>query len=254
MVDEALRWNAIAIKDDPTEFEYYWTRSNLFLSVGLAASARAAVEQGRTITKADDYANVALVRVIYRQEGANALRNYVRSANLEQSSHALALLEAGYARLLLGEAAAAKDLIARALRAPDLIPGFADDPLWLRGQLAMSPSYRVDLAAAELGLGDRASAERELNSVLATLNSMISAGVERNATYELRAEVHALTNHADEAIKDLGAAVKLGWRRSWWAVNEPYFASLRPRKDFQNLMAEVNRTNDQLIEKIKLIQ
>ena len=251
-VDEALHWNSIAIKNAPGEFEYYWTRSNLFLSVGLARSARTAVEQGRAATNADDYANIAMVRVIFCQEGPDAMRNYVRSVNLEGSSHAFALLEAGYARLMLGEAAQAKELISRALAAPDLIPGFADGPFWLRGQLAMSPSYRIDLAAADIKLGDTVSAERELNVVLATLDRMISAGVERNATFELRAKVHALENHGDDAMRDLGKAAKLGWRRAWWAMQEPYFASLRPRRDFQDLIAELNRTNDQLIEKSKL--
>jgi transcriptional activator of cad operon len=253
-VEEATRWNSIAIKDAPTEFEYYWTRSNLFLSVGLAGPARTAVELGRKATNEDDQANIAMVRIIFCQEGPDALRNYVRSVNLEQSSHAFALFEAAYARLLLGEPAAAKALISRALVAHDLVSGFADGPFWLRGQLATSPSYRIDLAAAELELGDRASGERELNEVLATLNRMIAAGVERYATFELRAKVHALASRGDDAMRDLSKAAKLGWRRAWWAVHEPYFASLRPRKDFQDLIAETNRSNDRLIEKVKLLQ
>jgi hypothetical protein len=157
-------------------------------------------------------------------------------------------------RLLLGEPVKAKELIARALAARDLIPGFADGPFWLRGELATSPSYRIDLATAELELGDRVSAERELNLVLATLDRMIAAGVERNATFELRAKVHALENRSDDAMKDLSKAAKLGWRRAWWAMHEPYFASLRTREDFQELIAETNQSNDRLIEKIKLSQ
>ena len=253
-VDEALRWNSIAIKDaTPADFQYYWTRSSLFLSVGLAELARKAVEEGRTATKDDD-ANIAMVRVIYCQEGSDALRNYVRSLNLGQSSHGYALLEAAYAHLLLGESAEAKKLISRALAAPDLIPGFADDPLWLRGQLATSPSYRIDLAVADLGLGDRVSAERELNIVLEVLTKMIAAGVERHATFELRAKVYALENRGDDAMKDLSKAAKLGWRRAWWAMHEPYFESLRPREDFQDLIAETNRSNNGFVEKIKLSQ
>jgi transcriptional activator of cad operon len=253
-VDEAARWNSIAIKDAPTEFEYYWTRSNLFLSLGLAGPARTAVELGRKVTNDDEQANTAMLRIVFLQEGPAALRNYVRSVNLEQSSHAIALFEAAYARLLLDEPAAAKDLISRALVAHDLVPGFADGPFWLRGQLATSPSYRIDLAAAELELGDRVAAEHELHEVLATLNRMIAAGVERYATFELRAKVHALENRGDDAMRDLGKAAKLGWRRAWWAMHEPYFASLRPRKDFEDLIAETNRSNDRLIEKVKLLQ
>ena len=37
-IDEALRWNAETLKAEPSdEFEFYWTRSDLFLSVGLPA-------------------------------------------------------------------------------------------------------------------------------------------------------------------------------------------------------------------------
>jgi transcriptional activator of cad operon len=253
-IDEAVRWNSTTIKDAPGEFEYYWTRSHLFLSLGLAKLARAAVEEGRVATKVDDDANVAMVRVIYCQEGSDALGSYVRSLNLGQSSHGYAFLEAAYAHLLLGESAEAKKLISRALAAPDLIPGFADDPYWLRGQLATSPSYRIDLAVADLALGDRVSAEHELNIVLEALNKMIAAGVERNATFELRAKVYALENRGDDAMKDLSKAAKLGWRRAWWAMHEPYFESLRPRKDFQDLIGETNRSNNALVEKIKLSQ
>jgi hypothetical protein len=80
---------------------------------------------------------------------------------------------------------------------------------------------------------------------------MIAAGVERFATYELRAKIYALKGRGDEAMRDLDKAAKLGWRGAWWAVHEPYFASLRPRTDFQALMTQVGRSNDQLIANLK---
>jgi hypothetical protein len=51
-------------------------------------------------------------------------------------------------------------------------------------------------------------------------------------------------------MRDLNKAVKLGWRRAWWAMNEPYLASLRGRSDFQALIAQVDRSNQQLSEKL----
>ena len=80
------------------------------------------------------------------------------------------------------------------------------------------------------------------------LDRMIAAGVNRNATYELRAKVHALQGQGDEAMRDLEKAVQLGWRRAWWAAHEPYFASLRARSDFQALLAHVSQSNDRLNE------
>jgi hypothetical protein len=153
--------------------------------------------------------------------------------------------------MLLGEAAAVKDLISRAAAAPDRIPGYAEWPFFARGARLEGTSYRLDLAVAELALDERDAALRELNSVLTMLNDMIASGVERYATYELRAKVFALEGQGDNAMRDLERAVKLGWRRSWWATHEPYFASLQPRSDFRELMTQVNRSNDRLTESIK---
>ena len=114
----------------------------------------------------------------------------------------------------------------------------------------MGTAYRLDLAVADFALGDRSSAQRELSSVLAMLNGMIAAGVERHGTYELRAKAFALDGQSDNAMQDLKRAAKLGWRRAWWAMHEPYFASLWPRGDFQALMNEVSRSNDRLKETI----
>jgi hypothetical protein len=115
----------------------------------------------------------------------------------------------------------------------------------------MGISYRVDLAAAELELGQRAEADKQLNIVLAMIGRMISSGVARHATYELRAKVYALMGRGDDAMSDLRKASRLGWRRAWWADHEPYFASLRSRSDFQELVSTVNRSNQSQIENIR---
>jgi transcriptional activator of cad operon len=249
-IDEALHWNAEALKAEPAGgFDLYSYRATLFLTVGLATPARAAVELGRSSTKDETGANAALVRVVYCERGTEALKSYLDSVHLDQSRSAAELDGAAYARLLLGDASAAKALIARALVAPDRSD--LPETWYARGEGAVGTSYRVDLALAELTLGDRTSAERELNTVLAMVNRMIAGGVERSATYELRAKVYALKGRGDDAMRDLGTAARLGWRSAWWAANEPYFASLRGRSDFQALMTRVIRSNDELATKIK---
>jgi TolB-like protein/DNA-binding winged helix-turn-helix (wHTH) protein/tetratricopeptide (TPR) repeat protein len=252
-VAEALQWNAESLKADPIgDFDLYWTRAGLLLAVGSAAPARAAIELGRKLTKNEAEANTALLRVAYREGGTGALRSYLDSVRLEQSTHFRALFESAYARLLLGDAPAVKELMARALTAPDRPSGYADDAWSARGEGPVGDSYRIDLAAAELALGDRASALHELDKVVALLDGMIAAGVERNATYALRAKAYALQGRAEDAMRDLGRAVKLGWRSAWWATHEPYFASLWSRVDFQALMAQVNRSNEGLTQSTKL--
>jgi TolB-like protein/DNA-binding winged helix-turn-helix (wHTH) protein/Tfp pilus assembly protein PilF len=251
-IDEALRWNATALQAEPNDdFNLYWTRATFYLAVGLVAPAREAVESGRSATKDEDQAAIALLRVVYREGGADALRAYLDSAQLERSPHAVALFEAAYARLLLGEAAAAKALIARAVVAPDRQTGFAEDPWYARGEGPIGNSYRIDLAAADAMLGDNAAARRESDAVIALLNRMMADGVERYGSYELRAKANALAGRSDEAMRDLRKAATLGWRRAWWATHEPYFAALRSRSDFQVLMTQVNRSNDQFMPALR---
>ena len=249
-IDEALRWNSAAIKAVPhPDFDLYWRRAGLYLVLGLAAPAREAVEAGHTATQQLDAA--ALVRVVFCEGGADALRRYLSVVPLDQSTASVALMAAAYAHLLLGDAARVKQLMAQALAASDLLAGYADLPWYARGARDMGTSYRVDLATAELSLGERAAAERELDIVLAMLNRMIAAGVERYATYELRAKVYALQGRSDAAMRDLDKAAALGWRRVWWARHEPYFAGLESRSDYQALLARVSASNEKLIERVQ---
>ncbi len=250
-IDEALRWNRQSLDAEPNDdFDLYWNRATLFLSLGLSAAARQSIDIGLTRTKDDIGAKAALVRVVYCTGGASALKNYLGSARLEEDDSAIVLNEAAYAHLMLGDPSAVNGLLARALVAPDRLPGFADTPWYARGERAVGISYRLDLAAAQVQLGDSASAIRELTPVLAMVNKMIAAGVERYATYELRAKVYALEGKTDDAMRDMIQAVKLGWRRAWWAKNEPYLAALRGRSDFQALIGEVDRSNQVVIEKL----
>jgi TolB-like protein/DNA-binding winged helix-turn-helix (wHTH) protein/tetratricopeptide (TPR) repeat protein len=250
-LDEALRWNDESLKADETgDFNLYWTSAALFLSLGMAEPAHTAVERGRVATKDNVGADAAMVRVEYCEGGESALRTYLASGNLYQSTDVAVLHEAAYAKMLLGDAAAAKELTSRALAAANRPPGFAEAPWYARGAQPMGISYRLDLAVADLTLGDRVTAQRELDPLLGMLNRMINAGVERHATYELRAKVYALLGKGDDSMRDLELAAKLGWRRAWWAEHEPYFASLRARQDFQSLIAKVNRSNAELIKKL----
>jgi tetratricopeptide (TPR) repeat protein len=249
--DAALHWNAESLKTATSDdFEYYWTRSDLLLSVALTSAARAAIDGGRVATKDADNAKVALVRVVYCEGGESALRIYLQAAHLDQSIHANALFEAAYGALLLGDAVAVKRLTAKAMAAPDRAPGYAEDAWYARGIRSEMAPYQLNVAAADLAMGDRASAQRELQRLVSMLDAMIAAGVERHATYQYRAEAHALLGQGDEAMRDLASAVKLGWRRVWWARHEPYFASLYPRGDFRALMDSVERANEPLAAKI----
>jgi transcriptional activator of cad operon len=250
-IDEALRWNAESLKPEPhDDFDLYWTRATLYLSIGLAGPARNAAELGRKLTKDDENPKIALLRVAYCEGGVESLKRYMAATQLDQSSRAVALFESAYARMLLGDAPAVKELIARALRAPDRQTGYGENAWSARNVSPVGSSYRIDRAVAELALGDQPSAQRDLDAVLGMLNAMIAAGVERSGTYELRAKVYALKGQGDDAMRDLSQAAKLGWRRAWWATHEPYLVSLQSRSDFQALISQVKESNDQLARRI----
>jgi TolB-like protein/DNA-binding winged helix-turn-helix (wHTH) protein/Tfp pilus assembly protein PilF len=247
-IDEALRWNAASIQAEPENFDRYWMRIDLLLAVGLPRGARDSLEQGRAATRDGDEADAAQARVVLRESGLDALRTHLAATQLDRSPHAISLLEAAYSRLMLGEPKAARELMARAVAAPDRVPGLDDAPWDARA----GTSYRVDLAVADLDLGDHPAAAQELTRVRSMLDEMIAAGVQRHAVFELRAKVLALQGDANGAVRDLQKAAQLGWRRSWWAEKEPYFASLRPRTDYQAVIAKVNQSNEQLIQVIEI--
>jgi len=245
---DALRWNAESLKLAPDTFDYYWTRAELYWTLGLAKPARAALEEGRAATKDEETANVALGSVAYLEGGPEALRSQLKSAGLDDSRHAVTLVELARLRLLLGEPKAAADLINRALQAADRVPELIDTPWSAR----TGESCQLVLAGAELQMGENSAAFARLAGLTNMLDGMIGAGVERSATYALRAEARAMLGRGDVAMQDLNKAAALGWRRAWWAAHEPYFASLRSRADFQQLMKTVNDSNAQLLNGLNI--
>jgi TolB-like protein/DNA-binding winged helix-turn-helix (wHTH) protein/Flp pilus assembly protein TadD len=246
-IGEALKWNAKSIKLAPDEFDFYWTRAELYLTLGLTERAEASLEQGHTAAGEEELANVVLGRVIFMQGGVDELRHYLEKMQLDHSSHAAVLLESAYLRLLVGDSQAVKTLIKRAIAAPDRVP-FVDTPWAAR----VGESTQLSLATAELATGDRVAAIQHLTMLHTMLDHMIDSGVERAQTYALRAKTLALLGHSDEAMQDLFKASRLGWRESWWAQNEPYLASLSNRSDFQALMNRLNQANHEVAKKFAL--
>jgi transcriptional activator of cad operon len=245
---DALRWNRESLKLAPDNFNYYWTRAELYWTLGLAKRARATLEQGRAATKDEETADVALGNVAYLEGGPEALRSQLKAARLDESRHSVILEEVARLRLLLGEPKAAADLIDRALEAPDRDPELTDTPWSARS----GESCQLVLAGAEIQMGEDSVAAARLAGLVSMLDGMIGAGVERSATYALRAEARAMLGHGDAAIQDLEKAAGLGWRRAWWAQHEPYFASLRSRPDFQQLMNTVNESNARLLSDLNI--
>jgi TolB-like protein/DNA-binding winged helix-turn-helix (wHTH) protein/tetratricopeptide (TPR) repeat protein len=247
-MSDALRWNRESLKLAPDNFDYYWTRAELYWTLALAKPARATLELGRAATKDEEAAGVALGNVAYLEGGPEALRSQLKAARLDESQHSVVLEEVARLRLLLGEPKAAADLINRALEASDRDPELTDTPWSARS----GESCQLVLAVAEMQMGEHSAAAARLAGLVGMLDGMIGAGVERSATYALRAEAQAMLGQSAAAIQDLNRAAGLGWRRAWWAQREPYFASLHSRADFQQLMNTVNESNARLLNDINV--
>jgi TolB-like protein/DNA-binding winged helix-turn-helix (wHTH) protein/Flp pilus assembly protein TadD len=242
-IDEALKWNATALKISPDEFELYDDRANLLLTLGLPALARETLESARVAETNDEEAiAVRLAEISYYEGGSEAALTRVHAGRFDSSGRADTLLRAARLHMLLRNAPAAKQLLEKAMVAPDWSVTKLNDPWYLReGQ-----SYGLILALAEIGVGHGASGTQQLGSLLAALDSLKQAGVERYGIDKLRAEVLALRGDADGAMVALGHAAELGWRGTTQALHDPALASLQSRTDFQALMERLRQQDQQM--------
>jgi len=239
---QALKWNAAALKQGPHSLDRYERRGDYLLTLGLAPEARAVFEQAREATHDEEAANVGLARVSYFVGGADALRAQIAAAKLDESQHARILFDTAHLHLLLGEAAAARRLTTRAMQASDFDATRLNSPWFARWGI----SDQLILAVVEQQSGDSVACAQHLHELAELLDRLLTAGEERHGIYALKAEVLALQGDPDGAMEALNRAFHLGWRDSWWARHEPYFAGMNSRTDFRALMARVDAVNQSM--------
>ena len=241
-IDEALKWNAMALKESPDEFELYDDRANLLLTLGLPAQARETLDRARATGGNEEAIALRLAEISYYEHGAPAAAALVQEGHFDSSNHADTLLRAARLHVLMGEAPLAKKLLEKALAAPDLSRTTLDHPFYVR----QGESYGLIMALAENGSGDRHAAERQLDALLAALDHMKQAGMERYGVYTLRADVLAMRGDADGAMVALGRAAELGWRGATQALRDPALAPLQARGDFKALLERLQEQDQRM--------
>jgi tetratricopeptide (TPR) repeat protein len=246
-LDEALRWNELALKAGPDVLDLYTERATIFLTLGFPQRARETLELARVQTKQEEGVKAVLGQVAYYEGGADALRAHLAATKLEDSPHAQTLFAAAYFRLQIGDAPAAAQLIQRALKAADVSAGVLDNP-WDASR--WGHANELTMAMVELQTGDKTAATGHLSALSAMLDTLDRAGDRRYGVDELRAAVSALRGDGDGAMRSLASAAEKGWRRSWWAEREPDLASLWARPDFRAVIARVNRSNAELAARV----
>jgi transcriptional activator of cad operon len=244
-IDDALKWNALAVKLSPNEFDLYKDRNALLLTLGLTAAARTTLEQAKGTANNDDSVAVRLAQISYYEGGASALRAQIAATGIAASTHADTLLQAARLELLLDDAPTAKQMLDRALAAPDLDQRTLDHP-WRERQ---GESSELTMAIAQLRMGDHAAAELRLAALSTSLDRLVADGVERYGVYKLRAQVLALRGDGDGAMRALRHAADLGWRQSNDAEHDPAFDSLQSRSDFRSLLERTGKDDLQMRQK-----
>lgn len=242
-LDEALKWNEMALKAAPDIFALYQQRATWLLTLGLPSRARETLGLARVECKEEEGVNDAMAEVVYYEGGAPALQAYLAATRLEDSSRAGTLFSVAYYRLLIGDAAAARAMVERALKAADLTPGTLESP-WDAARWGHSDDLTI--ALVDLHNGDKRSAMLRLDAVSATLDQLVRNGEKLYGVDELRATVLALRGDGAGAMRSLARAADLGWRRSWWAEREPDVSALWGRSDFHALITRVNESNSKL--------
>jgi transcriptional activator of cad operon len=239
---KALEWNTQALKSAPRDINLYERRADFLLILGLPQAARRVYEQALDATMNEEEVNLGMAAIVYYEGGPAALRSHLASTRLDDSTRARHLLQVAYFYALAGDAVLAHQAMAHARSAPDFNEAALNDPWYSR----WGESDLLIVALCEFQTDERDNAARHLRQIAQMLDQQISGGSERFGIYALQAQVLALRGDADAAMHALTKAADLGWRRSWWAQREPYFATLRAREDFRALMARVDAANRQL--------
>jgi transcriptional activator of cad operon len=236
---QALSWNSAALKTDPSSIDLYQRRAEFLLTLGLAAEARAVLEQARVATRDEEAVNAGLAQVSFVEGGADALRAQLVASRLDESQHSQALINAAWLHLLIGEVPAARASMLRAMQAEDFDASQLNSPWRAR----WGESDLLLLAYLEQASGASVAGAQHLRELDQLLEQLIKNGDERYGIYKLKAAVLALQGHGDEAMQALSHAFELGWRDSWRAQHEPYFDPLRGRSDFRGLLARAEAAN-----------
>lgn len=241
--DLALKWSDAALERGQDVGDIQGDRGRWLVALGRPADAAKVYERARAANPSGTKRNTALTFVgasaAIETGGAKGLDEFLRRNDLIDSDEPTIQFEVANAALMVGDAKAARELVDRALASPRLIPEDLASP-W---QAREGWSYLLVTAAALRATGDAEGANRRLEELAALIDRVSSAGVRTYGLQALGAQVAAMRGKGDEAMRALNAAVERGWTEAWLADHQPYFESLRGRKDYQELLAAVRARN-----------
>lgn len=239
-LDEALKWNAEALRRSPDDTSLYTADADARLTLGLPAKGLERADALHPSAAQLAALNGRWASSAYSSGGAEALQKQLAARPLTLGADDTdTLLSAAYFDLLLGHPGDAARKAAQVRATPGFDAQGLLDPWFLR----WGDSSALTMAIAARESGDEPQAQRVLGASLEALDKLIANGVERHAVYELRAGVLAMQGNPQRALEDLRHAARLGWRRTFWVQHEPQFEALWAREDFKALVAEAEAGN-----------
>ena len=240
---EALRYSEQALERDKDIAEIQGERARWLRRLGLMKEAGEAFHEAVAANPETARRNVPLLVVgvtsAIDSGGAQSLHAFIREFALEESDDPALLFEIANAHLMVKEWTQARALVDRALSS-DKLTGEDLESAWLA---RTGRSYLLISGVALRASGEAAAAGRRFDQLEKLLARMVDDGVRTAGLFELRAQLAALQGRPDDAMTALRRAAELGWSSAWLADHEPYFDSLRGRKDFQELLAAARARN-----------
>lgn len=241
--DQALKWSDAALEHGGDSADIQGERARWLVALGLPADAGKVYERALAANPAGTRKHIALTFAgacaAVESGGAIGLDAFMRRGGLADSELPTIMFELASAALMVGDSKTARDLVDRALASPQLVPEDLASPWNAREGW----SYLLVTAATLRASGDAAGAERRLGELASLIDRVSNAGVRTSGLPLLEAQVAAMRGEGDAAMKALNVAVERGWNEAWLAEHQPYFESLRARKDYQAVLAAVRAKN-----------
>ncbi len=252
-IDEALQWNKAALERSPNLTADLRQRGEWFLTLGLTDRAQSeyqkAIESIAGDARQETHVLNLGLRIAFARGGAAALRAEIAAIRIEPATAPEIKLQVAEAALFVNDASLARQLVDSVLADKTLTPTVLGSPWSVR----TGDTFQLLAAMAKTRTGDAAGAARHLAELTKLLDQMTSAGVRRYGIETLRAAIAAQRGDPDEAMRALRAAVSLGWPGERRAQIEPYFAALRDRDDYKDLIRRVAASNDAMRQRLSAL-
>jgi tetratricopeptide (TPR) repeat protein len=243
-IDEALEWNRAALERSPNLTSALVQRGEWLLTLGLTDEAQTEYSKARESLQGDARQDAHILnlgfRLAFARGGARALRAEIAATPVESVAAPEIKLLLAEAALFVDDAPLARQLLDSALADKNLAPTLLGSPWSAR----TGDTYQLAAAMIKARTGDAAGAAAHLATLTSLLDRMAAGGVRRYGLEELRAKVAAERGNPGDAIRALRAAASLGWPGERRAQIEPYFAALRDRDDYREIIKRVAASNE----------